>query len=381
VIRSHARLTYDQAWEFLQDPGAPNDFDPSVRASLGHLHGLYGALKSARDARGALDFRGGEVKARIGAGGTIEGFFAVPRNDAHRLIEECMIAANVQAAVALRTAKAGSLFRVHGQPEDKRVTELQKVLHALQVGATFSEKPTPREFRQLVERLTARPDGVLLEGLVIRSLAQAVYQQTNIGHFGLALEEYAHFTSPIRRYPDLLVHRAIKAATLASSASGHRYSVAELQTLGFESSQRERRADEAARDVMGYLKCLYLQPRVGEVFDATITSAIEFGLFVQLKEAPIDGLVHVSGIPGDYWELDSGGMGLVGQRTGRRWQIGDEVRVRLGRVDVTQRQIDFELEDGTAARQRGTVRAPRTGGRPQAARQQGGRGARRRGRG
>ncbi|HLZ96911.1 MAG TPA: RNB domain-containing ribonuclease, partial [Steroidobacteraceae bacterium] len=327
VIRSHARLTYDQAWAYLesQSGGGRNDesrngesrtgengtggprggdaehfagdsLPSQVCASLKNLYAVYGALKSARDARGALDFRGGEVKARIGAKGTIDGFFAVVRNDAHRLIEECMIAANVEAAVALRTAKAGSLFRVHGQPEDKRVTELQKVLHALQVGATFSEKPTPREFRQLVERLTARPDGLLLEGLVIRSLAQAVYQQTNIGHFGLALEEYAHFTSPIRRYPDLLVHRALKAAVLHNTTAGHKYSIAELQTLGLESSQRERRADEAARDVMGYLKCLYLQPRVGETFDATISSALEFGLFVQLKEVPIDGLVHISAI-------------------------------------------------------------------------------------
>jgi ribonuclease R len=229
------------------------------------------------------------------------------------------------------------------------------------VGAVFSEKPTPREFRQLVERLAARPDGVLLESLVIRSLAQAVYQQTNIGHFGLALEEYAHFTSPIRRYPDLLVHRAIKAATAPHSPSGHRYSTAELQTLGAESSQRERRADDASRDVMGYLKCLYLQPRVGETFDATITSALEFGLFVQLKEMPIDGLVHISAIPGDYWELENGGMGLVGQRTGRRWQMGDTVRVRLSRVDLTQRQIDFELLDAEGAVSHGTVRAPRRG--------------------
>jgi len=366
VIHSHARLTYDQAWAYLENPQSKtaDGLMPVVRTSLQALYAVYGALKAARDARGALDFRGGEVKARIGNDGRIEGFYAVTRNDAHRLIEECMIAANVEAAVALRLAKAGSLYRVHGQPEDKRVTELQKVLNALQVGAVFSEKPTPREFRQLVERLGARPDGLLLESLVIRSLAQAVYQQTNIGHFGLALEEYAHFTSPIRRYPDLLVHRAIKAATLPNSASGHRYTTAELQTLGAESSQRERRADDASRDVMGYLKCLYLQPRVGETFDATITSALEFGLFVQLKEMPIDGLVHISAIPGDYWELEDGGMGLVGQRTGRRWQMGDMVRVRLSRVDLTQRQIDFELLDADGSASRGTVRAPRRGAGP-----------------
>jgi ribonuclease R len=368
VIRSHARLTYDRAWAYLESQEskdsklqAPADLTPAICESLKTLYAVYGALKNARDARGALDFRGGEVKARIGAKGTIEGFYAVTRNDAHRLIEECMIAANVEAAVALRIAKAGSLYRVHGQPEDKRVTELQKVLSALQVGAVFSEKPTPREFRQLVERLAARPDGLLLEGLVIRSLAQAVYQQTNIGHFGLALDEYAHFTSPIRRYPDLLVHRTIKAAMLPNSASGHRYSSAELQVLGVESSQRERRADEASRDVMGYLKCLYLQPRIGEEFDATISTALEFGLFVQLKEMPIDGLVHISSIPGDYWELEQGGMGLVGQRTGRRWQLGDAVKVRLIRVDLTQRQIDFELVDANASASHGTVRAPRRG--------------------
>jgi ribonuclease R len=363
VIRSHARLTYDQAWNYLQNPQAAHssDLTPPVCSSLQMLNAVYGALKTARDARGALDFRGGEVKARIGERGTIEGFFAVTRNDAHRLIEECMIAANVEAAVALRMAKAAGLYRVHGQPEDKRVTELQKVMSALQVGAMFSEKPTPREFRQLVERVAARPDGLLLEGLVIRSLAQAVYQQTNIGHFGLALQEYAHFTSPIRRYPDLLVHRAIKAAVLPNSPSGHRYSTAELQVLGAETSQRERRADDASRDVMSYLKCLYLQPRIGETFDATISSALEFGLFVQLKQMPIDGLVHISAIPGDYWELEEGGMGLVGQRTGRRWQMGDSVRVRLNRVDLTQRQIDFELVDADGAVSRGTVRAPRRG--------------------
>lgn len=364
VISSHARLTYNQAWAYLEHPddaAAVPVLTPAVRNSLQMLYAVYGALKVARDARGALDFRGGETKAKIGDNGTIEGFYAVTRNDAHRLIEECMIAANVEAAVALRLAKAGSLYRVHGQPEDKRVTELQKVMSALQVGAIFSEKPTPREFRQLVERLSARPDGLLLESLVIRSLAQAVYQQTNIGHFGLALEEYAHFTSPIRRYPDLLVHRALKAAVLAQSSSGHRYSTTELQALGQESSQRERRADDAARDVMSYLKCLYLMPRVGETFDATISSALEFGLFVQLKEMPIDGLVHISAIPGDYWELESGGMGLVGQRTGRRWQMGDAVRVRLSRVDLAQRQIDFELLDAESSTTHGTVRAPRRG--------------------
>jgi ribonuclease R len=314
----------------------------------------------ARDARGALDFRGGEVKARIGADGRIDGFYTVARNDAHRLIEECMIAANVQAASALRLAKAGSLYRVHGQPEEKRVTELQKVMNALQIAATFSEQPSPREFRQLIERLASRPDGSLLEGLVIRALAQAVYQQTNIGHFGLALEEYAHFTSPIRRYPDLLVHRAIKGALIPDSPSGHKYSTAELMTLGAESSQRERRADEAARDVMGYLKCLYMQPRIGETFEASITSALEFGLFVQLKDMPIDGLVHVSNIPGDFWELEAGGMGLVGRATGRRWQLGDPVKVTLTRVDLAQRQIDFDLVDPNPA-SHGSVRGLRQG--------------------
>jgi ribonuclease R len=363
VIRSHARLTYNQAWRFLEnndDQESAAELSPKIRESLKTLYGLFHSLKRSRDGRGALDFRGGEVKASIGANGTIAGFFAVMRNDAHRLIEECMIAANVEAAEALRAAKAPGLYRVHGQPEDKRLMELQKVLTALQVGVTLSEKPTPREFRQLVERLAARPDGALLEGIVIRSLAQAVYQQTNIGHFGLALKEYAHFTSPIRRYPDLVVHRALKAALLPNSPSGYRYTSAELQALGTECSQRERRADEASRDVMGYLKCLYMQPRIGETFQGTVTAAQEFGLFVQLKDMPIDGLVHISNIPGDYWVLEEGGAGLVGRSSGRRWQLGAPVTVQLSRVDLTKRQIDFDLVGGDAAAD-GTVRAPRLG--------------------
>jgi ribonuclease R len=366
VIRSHARLTYDRAWRFLADSADRSDeaLTPPVRESLQELYAVYGALRQAREARGALDFRGGEVKARIGEDGKIEGFYAVLRNDAHRLIEECMIAANVQAATALRLAKAKSLYRVHGQPEEKRVTELMKVMNALKIAANFSEQPTPREFRQLVERVAGRPDAALLESLVIRSLAQAVYQQTNIGHFGLALEEYAHFTSPIRRYPDLLVHRAIKAALVPGSASGYRYSAAELQALGAETSERERRADDASRDVMGYLKCLYMQPRVGERFEATVTSALEFGLFVQLKEMPVDGLVHISKLPGDYWELDSGGIGLVGRRTGRRWRLGDALEVRLSRVDLLQRQIDFEPVESATTNGAGSAGSDAAASRP-----------------
>ena len=294
--------------------------------------------------------------------GKIEGFYAVTRNDAHRLIEECMIAANVEAAVALRLAKAGSLYRVHGQPEDKRVTELQKVLNALQVGATFSEKPTPREFRQLVERLAARPDGALLEGLVIRSLAQAVYQQTNIGHFGLALEEYAHFTSPIRRYPDLAGasrDQGRRAAEFGVRAPLHDGGIADPRRREL-AARAARRRRVARRDGLPQvpvpaaagrrdLRCHHHQ-------------RARVRLFVQLKEMPIDGLVHISAIPGDYWELESGGMGLVGRRTGRRWQMGDSVRVRLSRVDLTQRQIDFELLDAERRVSHGTVRAPRRGG-------------------
>ena len=251
----------------------------------------------------------------------------------------------------MRLAKAGSLYRVHGQPEEKRVTELLKVMSALKVGATFSEQPSPREFRQLVERLAARPDGVLLEGLVIRALAQAVYQQTNIGHFGLALEEYAHFTSPIRRYPDLLVHRAIKAAVVPNSASGHKLlappSCRRSAPRARSASGAPTRRRATSWDTSNACTC---SRESGRVFEATISSALEFGLFVQLKEMPIDGLVHISAIPGDYWELENGGMGLVGQRTGRRWQMGDTVRVRLSRVDLTQRQIDFELLDADARR-------------------------------
>jgi 23S rRNA (guanosine2251-2'-O)-methyltransferase len=285
----------------------------------------------------------------------------VTRNDAHRLIEECMIAANVEAAVALRLAKAGSLYRVHGQPEDKRVTELQKVLNALQVGAVFSEKPTPREFRQLVERLAARPDGLLLESLVIRSLAQAVYQQTNIGHFGLALEEYAHFTSPIRRYPDLLVHRAIKAAVLPNSASGHRYSDGGIADPGRgEFAARAARRRRIAR-------CHGLSqvsvPAAASRRDLRCDHHQRAGI---RSVRAVEGNAHRW--TGAYLRHSGRLLGARERRHGpggpahrRRWQMGDAVRVRLSRVDLTQRQIDFELLDADGAVSHGTVRAPRRG--------------------
>ncbi len=351
VIRSHARLTYDNAWAYLAAPAAANVSVPAeVRGSLDSLHEVYGALARARAGRGALDFRGSEVKARIGSDGVIVGFAASERNDAHRLIEECMIAANVQSAAALRKHKMPGLYRIHAPPKSDRVSELQRVMQALQVGAQFSQDPTPREFRQLIERLQGRADSQLLEMLVIRTLAQAVYSPGNVGHFGLALQEYAHFTSPIRRYPDLIVHRSLKAALLPESVEGRRYETTDLDELGVETSLRERRADDAARDVISYLKCLYMQPRIGEVFDASITSATEFGLFVQLSQVPIDGLVHISTLPGDFWELDRSRVQLVGRRTHKRWVLGGAVRVRLARVDLAQRRIDFELDDAALPR-------------------------------
>ncbi len=326
VIRSHARLTYDQAWAYLENPegAAGDDLAPEVRASLQNLYAVYGALKTARDARGALDFRGGEVKARIGDNGKIEGFYAVMRNDAHRLIEECMIAANVEAAVALRLAKAGSLYRVHGQPEEKRVTELQKVMNALQVGATFSESPTPARISPV-----GRAAGRAARWAAARGLGDPLARSG-----GVSANEHRSLWPCARRVRAL--HLADPPLSrICWCIAPSRRPCCRTQPPGTStaprncrpSARRVRSASGAPMmrratswDISNACICSRAS---GETFDATISSALEFGLFVQLKEMPIDGLVHISAIPGDYWELESGGMGLVGQRTGRRWQMGD----------------------------------------------------------
>lgn len=344
LMHSAARLTYTEVGAMLA-----GDLQPShehLRPELERLHGVYKALRAGRSARGALDFDAPEIKPKLGEHGEIESLVAIPRNDAHKLVEECMIAANVAAAGFLRRHKMPCLYRVHGEPESRKLAELQKSLGALGVGVKLPESLETRDLSQVAARIRARPDAAFLESLIIRSQQQALYQPTNIGHFGLALTEYAHFTSPIRRYPDLVVHRAIKHAIAGGSAGDFMYVPARMDGLGRECSQKERRADEAMRSVLQYLKCDYLKSHLGEEFDATVTGVVDFGFFAQISALQIDGLVHVSSLRDDDYYIDERLQAWCGRRGKRRYQLGQPVRVRVANVDLDDRQIDFELASG-----------------------------------
>ena len=350
VMRSHARLTYERV------AAAIVEREPKVRAELAPLldgleclYDVYRALRRRREARGALDFEAGEVKVIVGDDGRVVDLRTTQRNDAHRLIEECMIAANVEAARFLKKHKMPALYRVHARPDEDRVSELKRFLATRGVMLETGPELDPGKLAQTLRSVQGRPDTAMLESMIIRSLAQAVYQPENIGHFGLALSEYAHFTSPIRRYPDLLVHRAIAHVLGGGDAGSFVHSAREFELFGQECSMRERRADEAARDVVAYLKCEFMRDRVGEEFASIVTGVTDFGLFVQLEALPVDGLVHVAALGADYFRYEEDRKTLVGERTGRRYTLGDKLTVRLTRVDPSERKMDFELVETTEA--------------------------------
>jgi len=345
IMHSAARLTYTRAAEALIDrtPSVRAELTPAVLASLEALYDLYRALRRHREARGALDFESAEVKVIIGTDGRVADLKAYPRNDAHRLIEECMIAANVEAARFLKKQGLPALYRVHATPDEERILELKRFLATRGLLLETEGEMDPKKLADLLQRVRGRPDAAMLEGMIIRSLAQAVYQPENIGHFGLALDAYAHFTSPIRRYPDLLVHRAIRHAIEGGDAATFTYQAAAMELLGQECSMRERRADEASRDVTAFLKCEFMRDRQGEEFDGVVTGVTDFGLFVQLEGLQVDGLVHIATLGRDYYRFEEDRRALVGERSGERFTLGDRLRVRVARVDPSLRKIDFEL--------------------------------------
>jgi ribonuclease R len=361
VMRSAARLTYTQVGQALAEPPQSGSELGEVMPVIAVLHEVYLALREAREARGALDFDAPEVKVILAADGKVEDIRAYPRNDAHRLIEECMIAANVEAARFLRSKGLPTLFRIHGKPEEDRISDLKRFLAQRGVHLETGHEFEPARLRKVLVAVSGRPDAAVLESAIIRSLPQALYQPLNIGHFGLALAEYAHFTSPIRRYPDLLVHRAIRHALLGGTVDDFVHPRREMEQLGQECSMRERRADEAARSVVALLKCEFMKERIGEEFDAVITGVTDFGVFVQLTAWQVDGLVHVTALGSDYFHFHEDERSLRGDRSGLRFTIGDPLRVRLTRVDPAERKIDFELVGGAASAPR--RRGGRRGGR------------------
>ena len=267
------------------------------------------------------------------------------RNDAHRIIEECMIVANVAAARLLGRRKIPTLYRIHEGPTVERLEKLRAFLAGVGLNLGGGDSPTPKDYAVLLRQLEGRPDAELVQTMLLRSLQQAVYAPDNSGHFGLAHPAYAHFTSPIRRYPDLLVHRGIYHVLSGKKPGTFPYSHGDMVTLGEHCSMTERRADEAVRDVVDWLKCEYMQDKVGEVLDGMVSTVTSFGLFVQLKDVYVEGLVHVTALSNDYYQFDPVGQCLRGERSGRVYRLGDPLRVRVARVDLDERKIDFMPED------------------------------------
>jgi len=347
VMCSVARLTYTQVGEFLD--GKPVAAVPAKsQPVLRELHALYKVLAKARQRRGAIELDLPQTKFQLGEDGSIVGIKTEARNDAHRLIEECMIAANVQAARFLSKHRIPGLYRVHPKPDPDRFDELRLYLVTLGLKVPHPDHVAPRQFNELLAQVKDRPDSAAISMAMLRSLTHAEYTPHNIGHFGLALDAYAHFTSPIRRYPDLLVHRAIRHVVRGGKPAHYAYNAGEMERLGTITSAHERRAEEATRDVEAWLKCEYMENHVGEEFAGVITGVTNFGLFVQITELQIDGLVHVTSLANDYYHYESGSQRLLGERTRKAYSLGEAMRVRVHRVDLDTRRIDFRpVETGT----------------------------------
>lgn len=351
VMNSHARLTYNKVAKILEKDTALCERYASLVPHLQDLHEMYQALVKARQQRGAIEFETIESKFIFNALGRIERIEPVVRNDAHKIIEECMILANIASANFMEKHQEPALYRIHAVPSEEKLTAFRSFLAECGLSLSGGNKPTPTDYAQLLEQIKPRPDHELIQTMLLRSMSQAVYSADNIGHFGLALEEYAHFTSPIRRYPDLTLHRGIKYLLAKQKGSkrkttdtgGYHYPLEEMDLFGAHCSSTERRADDATREVADWLKCEYMQDHVGEEFDGVISSVTGFGFFVRLNDLFIDGLVHISGLANDYYLFDMPKQRLIGENSGMIFRLGDAVKVRVEAVSLEQKQIDFSL--------------------------------------
>jgi ribonuclease R len=363
VIHSHARLTYNLVWDMLQKPMTDEGkkwrkhYRPIV-PHLESLYGLYKILRKGRTKRGAIDFETQETRIEFDSERKISQIVPTTRNDAHMIIEECMLMANVCAADFLSRYNVPALFRVHNGPSDQKLDNLREFLGEMGLSMASGD-PSPSHYQALLKQIADRPDAKLIQTVMLRSLSQAVYQPENEGHFGLAFDAYAHFTSPIRRYPDLLVHRAIRSVIRSTRECKHvrrvegagrlakkvifPYDVPAMVSLGENCSIAERRADDATRDVVDFLKCEYMEQHVGEVFDGTISAVTGFGMFVSLDDVFVEGLVHISNLANDFYQFDQVKHRLVGERTRRTFRLGDKVSIQVMSVSLDDRKIDFAL--------------------------------------
>ncbi|MDH5191577.1 MAG: ribonuclease R [Gammaproteobacteria bacterium] len=346
VMHSHARLTYNEVGAMLQDDDKAlrNKYQELV-PHLEELYALYKVFRDQRTQRGSIDFETTETRIVFGKDRKIEKIVPTERNDAHKLIEECMIAANVAAAEYLLDNEIATLYRVHETPPTEKLSDLREFLSELGLRMEGSEEPEPKHYSALLDSIRERPDFHLIQTVLLRSMSQAVYQPENTGHFGLALEAYAHFTSPIRRYPDLLVHRAIRHLLAKKSVASFRYGKADMESFGEHCSMTSRRADEATYDAIAWLKCEYMMDKIGDVFEGTISAVTSFGLFIELDEIYVEGLIHVTGLKNDYYHFDPVKHRLTGERMGKSYRLADRIKVKVMRVDLDERKIDFELAD------------------------------------
>ena len=369
VINSHARLTYDRAFQIIEEK---SQAEQPTRSELGavisncvdRLSDLFEVLFAARQKRGAMEFETVETRIVFDRNRKISRIDPVTRNRAHRIIEECMLCANVCTANLFQTLELPALYRVHESPVNDRLNNLRDYLAQLGLSLGGGEKPRPKDFKILADQIIDRPDRSVVQTQVLRSMQQAVYQPENLGHFGLAYDGYTHFTSPIRRYPDLLVHRAIRHLLHSKRKSPHLiksegwqplrkkdaypYDEAALVKLGIHCSMAERRADEATRDVIQWLKCEYLLEHVGTKHIAIVAAVTHFGLFVELQDLYIEGLIHITALPSDYYEYDAARMQLIGRSSKRIFALGNKVLVQIARVNLDERKIDLVLADSSS---------------------------------
>ncbi|MFT6388708.1 MAG: ribonuclease R [Cellvibrionaceae bacterium] len=363
IIYSHARLTYTQVGQMLDNKdelySSVRQQYSSITPHIDHLHTLYQVLRKTREVRGAIDFETTETRILFDRDRKIEKIIPVVRNEAHKLIEECMLCANVCAARFLEAHEIEGLYRVHGGPKEQKLENLRTFLGALGLNLHSKGMPEPSHYQKLLESIGGRADAKIIQTVMLRSLSQAVYQPENKGHFGLAYPAYTHFTSPIRRYPDLLTHRAIRSvihgkkesnyvrrvegASSVAKKNIYPYDLADMLRLGEHTSMAERRADEATRDVVSWLKCEYLQDHVGDVFQGIITGVTNFGVFVELLDIYVEGLVHITSLPSDYYRYEDAHHRLVGERSNQVFSLGDELTVKVAAINLDERKVDFDL--------------------------------------
>ncbi|WP_311950268.1 ribonuclease R [Halomonas piscis] len=391
VMNSHARLTYNKVAAIIDknsdDGEALREEYADLVKPLEQLHALYRVLREAREARGAIEFDTTETEIVFNDERKIEKIVPRSRNDAHKMIEECMLAANVATARFLDTHDLPGLYRIHEKPSAERLEKLRLFLNELGLTLPSGDDPTPQDFQALRESIADRPDADVIQTVMLRSMNQAAYSPQNEGHFGLAYEAYAHFTSPIRRYPDLLVHRAIrsvirgprKTATVLRAEGAPveppsqwcPYTFEQMLEFGEHCSMTERRADDATRDVESWLKCEFMSDKLGETFDGSVAAVTQFGLFIRLDAFFVEGLLHISLLPSDYYHYEAEKHRLKGEHTGTTYRLGDSVTVQVARVDMDERKIDFNLADERPPRPRRPSRRRRSGSDGASSKQEG----------